>query len=421
MRGETARAGLWAARRAGLVAAVVTLAACGSTVDSVGYNGSGGMVLHPLTGPASYPNAFRDLLLKADSDINSKIQGAFSLLFHGDASTQAIYVPVSGTNQAYIQDVFHSDIRTEGLGWGMLIAVELNKQDEFDHLWNYAKAIQEYTAPPDSGYFRSSCDTESGAAPCTDPFGMEQFVMALVFAHDRWGTTGASGDYGQDALALYEVLRHKQDQNGGIVDGVTDVFDDPTALAYDVPAVTAAGQTRPSIEMPGYYELWAQAVADPFWSRAAASARAHWVRAAGAMTGLVPVKATFAGAPVIGSDTYQPEAYRAQINMMIDQIWIGQNPWEVSEANMLLGFFSGQGIDSYGSAYTLDGSVLTPAHDPSLVAVNGMTALIATTTDRASYVDRVWNMATPTGVPRYYQGMLYMLSLLSLGGQMRVW
>jgi oligosaccharide reducing-end xylanase len=402
------------------MAAALSLAACGSTVDSVGYNGAGGMSLHPLVGPASYPNAFRDLLGKSDADIANKIAATFNQLFHGDPSTQAIYVPVSGTNQAYIQDVYHSDIRTEGIGWGMLIAVELNKQDEFDHLWSFAKASLEYTTPPDSGYFLSSCDAESGAQPCTDPFGMEQFLMALIFAHDRWGATGAS-DYGHDALALCEVFRHKQDQNGGIVGSVTDVFDDPTALPYDVPDETAAGRTRPSIEMPGYYEMWAQAVADPFWSRAAAAARAHWALAADPTTGLLPVRATFDGAPVAGSDTYQPESYRAQINMVLDAIWVGKASWEVDEANSLLTFFSGDGIDSYGSAYTLSGSVLTPAHDPSLVAVNGMTALIATTADRAQYVDRVWNLVTPSGVPRYYQGLLDMLSLLVLSGQLRVY
>jgi oligosaccharide reducing-end xylanase len=409
-------------RCAGLAAAFAAcaLAACSSTVDSVGYNGASGTVLNRLTPPASYPNAFRDLLGKSDTDINNKINATFAQLFHGDASTQAIYFPTAGTNQASIQDILHGDIRTEGVGWGMLIAVELNKQDEFDHLWNYAKANLEYTTAPDSGYFRSSCDTETGTAPCTDPFGMQQFVMALLFAHDRWETT-SPGSYGQDALALLEVFRHKQDQNGGVVDNVTDAFDDPTGLVYDIPDVTAAGHTRPSIEMPGYYELWAQAVADPFWKRAAASARAHWARTANPMTGLLPVKATFDGAAAAGADTYQPEGYRAQMHMIVDAIWVGATAWEVSEVDNLLGFFSGQGIDSYGSAYTLAGAVLTALHDPSLVAVNGMTALIATNADRADYVTAVWNMATPVGVPRYYQGMLDMLSLLALGGQLRVW
>jgi oligosaccharide reducing-end xylanase len=133
------------------------------------------------------------------------------------------------------------------------------------------------------------------------------------------------------------------------------------------------------------------------------------------------VRATFNGKAIAGSDTFQPESYRAQIHMMIDRIWIGQAPWEVVEANLLLGFFSSQGIDSYGTSYSLTGSVLTAAHDPSLVAVNGMTAMIGTTADRATYVDRVWNMATPSGVPRYYSGILDLLALLALSGQLKVW
>jgi oligosaccharide reducing-end xylanase len=431
-RGST-RTGLGGAPRAAAVAAVLSslvslvslvslsLVACGSTVDSVGYDNAGGMVLHPISGPASYPNPFHDLLGKSDTDINNKIAAAFAQLFHGDASTQAIYFPVAGTNQAYIQDILHGDIRTEGIGLGMLIAVELNKQDEFDHLWSYAKANLEFTAPPDKGYFSSSCDAEAGAAPCTDPFGMEQFLTALVFAHDRWGTAGASDAYSQDALGLLEVFRHIEDENGGIVGNVTNAFDDLRGLPYDVPDVTAAGRTRPSIEMPGYYELWAQAAADPFWSRAAASTRAQWQRTADPTTGLLPVRATFDGDPIPGSDTFQPESYRTQINMVLDTIWTGAQPWEAAEANRLLGFFSSQGIDAYGTSYTLKGIVLTPAHDPSLVAVNGMTAAIATTTDRATYVDRVWNMATPSGVPRYYSGILDMLALLALGGQLKVW
>jgi oligosaccharide reducing-end xylanase len=408
-----------AGRAAGAFALFVltALGGCGSTVDSLGYNGPSGIMLHSLTGPASYPNPFHDLG-KSDADITAKINAAFNQLFHGDASTQAIYFPVD-TNQAQIQDILHGDTRTEGMGYGMIVAVELNKQDEFDRLWRYAKASLEFTSGPKKGYFRSSCDTESGTAACTDPFGMEQFVMALLFARDRWGTV-ADIDYGADAVALLDVMRHIEDRNGGVVDGVINVFDASTALAVDVPDVTAAGQTRPSIEMPGYYELWAQATGDPFWTRAAANARAQWKRTANPTTGLTPVRATFDGDPVAGFDTFQPESYRAQIHMVLDQIWFGREPWEVAEANTLLGFFSGQGIDAYGTSYTLTGSVLNNAHDPSLVAVNGLTATITTNTDRLSYVDRVWNLATPTGLPRYYSGILDLLALLVLSGQFRV-
>ena len=50
-----------------------------------------------------------------------------------------------------------------------------------------------------------------------------------------------------------------------------------------------------------------------------------------------------------------------------------------------------------------------------------MTAAISTNADRATYVDKVWTLATPVGVVRYYQGILDLLSLLVLSGQYRVW
>src|SRR5690349_15626699 len=100
------------------VAASFALASCGSTVDSVGYNGVGGIQLRHVQGPATYPNAFK-LLGKADADVAAKIDAAFNQLFHGDPGTQAIYFPV-GTTQANIQDIYHnSEIRTEGIGLAM--------------------------------------------------------------------------------------------------------------------------------------------------------------------------------------------------------------------------------------------------------------------------------------------------------------
>src|SRR5262249_2767303 len=137
----------------------------------LGYDGPGGIVLHPITGPAVYPNAFRDLMNKSDADISTKINATFMQLFHGDAGTQAIYFPV-GTDQAYIQDILHGDVRTEGIGYGMLIAVELDKRDEHDRLWTYAKSTLQVMSGGAAGYFQSYCEAAGGAwTPGPDPFG----------------------------------------------------------------------------------------------------------------------------------------------------------------------------------------------------------------------------------------------------------
>ena len=46
-----------------------------------------------------------------------------------------------GTDQAEIRDTFHNDdIRTEGFGYAMMIAVQLDKRTEFDRMWTYVKS-----------------------------------------------------------------------------------------------------------------------------------------------------------------------------------------------------------------------------------------------------------------------------------------
>jgi oligosaccharide reducing-end xylanase len=404
---------------------VALLCGCGTTVDSLGYNDvsqPGETSLRPLTPRGPYPNAFRDVLGKSDAEIQAKLEATFAQLFHGDAD-HTIYYP-EGTGQAYIKDILHGDIRTEGIGYGMIIAVELNKRTEFDALWTYAKNKLEYTTGANSGYFLSSCDTSSTTTtPCIDPFGHEQFVMALIFAHDRWKSNTGAVNYAADAQDLLHVMRFKEDDNGGIVGGVTNSFDDATMLAYDVPSESAATYTRPSVEMPNYYELWAEATGDAFWTQAAATARAFWKKAANTTTGLMPLRATLADAtPFSGSENFVAECYRTHLSLVLDRIWFGSDPWEVDEANKLLTFFYGKGFDTYYSSYTLDGATaLDTYHDQPLIAVNGATAVIATMDQRAAFIAATWDLPAAIHVARYYSGLMHLLSLLILSGQYQVY
>jgi oligosaccharide reducing-end xylanase len=132
--------------------------------------------------------------------------------------------------------------------------------------WTYATAVLERQDGPGAGYFQSHCDTPTTTQPCDDPYGEQQMVMALIFAHDRWGST-TTIDYETEALELLNVLRHKEEENGGVVvDGVTNTFDVVSGLPWDVPTEMAAKSNigRPSIVMPAFYDLWAQATGDVF-------------------------------------------------------------------------------------------------------------------------------------------------------------
>ncbi len=68
-------------------------------------------------------------------ETRAKIDKAFQQLFHGDGQEERVYFE-TGANEngtlAYITDWANNDARTEGMSYGMMIAVELNKKREFD-------------------------------------------------------------------------------------------------------------------------------------------------------------------------------------------------------------------------------------------------------------------------------------------------
>ena len=409
----------------------VALSGCTTTTDSLGYDDIKDAAtelppptgLRPLSPRTSYPNPFRDVLGKTQTEIDMKIMGAFDQLFHGDPMSEAIYRTV-GADQAQIEDILHDDVRTEAQGFGMMITVQLDQRDEFDRLWRHAKSELRIAMGANEGYYNSSCDNVDGLSsmPCIDPFGMEQFAMALIFAHGRWGSTG-SIDYETDVLELLDVMLHKEERNAGVMTDVTNVFDDLTKLPFHEPKASASTFTRPSIVIPAYYALWAEATGDPFWSQAEDAGRIYTRDVSNETTGLVPVRAYFDGRPVTGGgwDAFRHEAYRTELNLALDEIWNGDDPWVVQTSDRLIAFFWSQGLPDYGKAYALDGTVLDPTKEIALVASNGAVAAIATRTERAEFIQEVWDMQTPTGGARYYAGVMDLLALLVLGGKFQVY
>src|SRR5690348_12634283 len=95
----------------------------------------------PVRGQGAYATGhYRNLFAEnghSQTEIQQKIDSAFQQLFHGNLTNETVYYD-DGSNSngplAYITDIKHNDVRTEGLSYGMIIAVELNKKAEFDAL-----------------------------------------------------------------------------------------------------------------------------------------------------------------------------------------------------------------------------------------------------------------------------------------------
>jgi oligosaccharide reducing-end xylanase len=216
-------------------------------------------------------------------------------------------------------------------------------------------------------------------------------------------------------------MQNKERENGRVSGGITSVFDPTSSLVREQPVSADAGYTRSALEIPAMYDLWAQASGNAFWSGASAAARAHLVASANTTTGLWPTRSYFDGTPVPNFDTYVAQGYRTQLNLALDALWGSSSAGESDEADRLLGFFTSQGVGTAGKIYQLDGTVVDATHQPGLVAVNGALAVASTRANRADFVNAVWALPIPTGDVRYYDGILYLLSLLVLSGQYRVY
>jgi len=75
-----------------------------------------------------YHNLFQEYGHTKDK-ISAKIDAAFQQLFHSDTSKAVYFEAGKNTNGllAYITDVNHHDVRSEGMSYGMMIAVQLSR------------------------------------------------------------------------------------------------------------------------------------------------------------------------------------------------------------------------------------------------------------------------------------------------------
>lgn len=204
-----------------------------------------------------YRNLFKEYLGKPDAEIQAKLDAAWNQLFYGDDDSERVYYPV-GEDMAYITDIGNSDVRTEGMSYGMMIAVQLDKQHEFDRLWKWAKTYMYQSEGPYQGYFAWHCTTKGqklDANPASD--GEEWFATALLFASARWGNGAGIFNYQKEAQEILDTMLHKEDTK---TDLATNLFNLEQKQVVFVPRVGRDSSfTDPSYHLPAYYEVWSRA------------------------------------------------------------------------------------------------------------------------------------------------------------------
>jgi oligosaccharide reducing-end xylanase len=323
----------------------------------------------------------------------------------------------------YIPDIKHEDVRTEGQSYGMMLAVQMNRQDEFNRLWKWTKTHMFHREGKFAGYYAWHCrydGTQIDAGPAPD--GEEWFVMTLLFAAHRWGSGEGIFNYEAEAQTL---LRHMLHNNEGKRGPVTPMFDRKEKQIVFTPHRPGASFSDPSYHLPAFYELWARWAADPadraFLAEVAPISRQIFRRAAHPVTGLMPDYSNFDGTPYRrrGHEHFLFDAYRTIGNVALDHSWFGRDPWQVEQSNRVLAFLAAQGPNCPNN-FTLEGKPLTKEFSPGLFAMAAVGALAADSADAKLFVQRLWDMPIPSGQERYYDGLLYFLALMQTGGRYQI-
>ena len=391
---------------------------------------------------AYYTGKYRNLFLEnghSRKEIRSKNEVAFQQLFHGDSATRKVYFEVGKNSKgplAYVSDVLHNDIRSEGMSYGMMIAVQMNKKVEFDALWNYAMTYMYISNPEHSseGYFSWSLKRNGTPnAETAAPDGEEYIVMSLCFASHRWGDGKGIYNYKGWADKILTTMRHHPIKRGMTKFGrrvVGPMVEEKDFMIRFVPDSGSWGFSDPSYHLPAFYELWAKwgPEADrSFWAVAADTSRSFFQKTTNPKTALAPDYANFDGTPFsrgtyTRSANFSYDARRTQMNWAVDWSWWQKDPREQLLSNRLQEFFKSQGMDTYGCQFILDGQPLDNNHAKGLVATNAVASLAATHALAKEFTEALWNTPIPSAFnERYYEGLLYMMAMLHCSGEFRIW
>ena len=377
----------------------------------------------PASKGAAYTGNYRNLFKEygySEDEINKKVESTWEKLFHG-TDDERLYYPV-GDDMAYIYTADTDDVRSEGMSYGMMICVQMDKQEEFNCLWKWAKTHMQHKSGEYKGYFAWQMNTNGtikSNTPASD--GEEYFATALLFASARWGNGEGIYNYHKEAQEILTTMLHQADDGQGV-----NMFNSEHKMPVFCPIGNAATYTDPSYHLPAFYEVWAlEADQDnEFWSEAAKASREYFRKATNASTGLAPDYSEYSGAARNEGNhgDFRFDAWRTAANIACDYAWWAKDDWAVTHADTLQSFFYDKGVENYGNQWTLDGSKeYSTDHSPGLVAMNATAGLAASAQKAWAFVEDFWNISPTTGTYRYYDGCLYMMGLLHCSGKFQVY
>lgn len=208
-----------------------------------------------------YRNIFKECGY-SEEEIEKRVKETFETIFYG--SEEERFYHEAGADMGYMEDTGNHDVRTEGMSYGMMVCVQMNRKQEFDRLWKWVRTYMYIEDGPGKNYFVWSCavdGTRNADGPAPD--GEEYFAMALFFASKRWGDGEGIFNYSSEARAILRECVHKGEPGHP----GEPMWNPENHL---IKFVTSFEFSDPSYHLPHFYELfalWADPCDHEFWKR----------------------------------------------------------------------------------------------------------------------------------------------------------
>ena len=365
----------------------------------------------------NYESPFKTYLGKTDAEIKEKMDAMWEHYFKGDNNSKVFF---DNGSEGYIKDINNNDVRSEGMSYGMMIAVQTGHKEEFDKLWKWAKNHMWHKGGDWDGYFAwQRNDSGSGGDDNCAPDGEMYFMMSLLFAANRWD----DDQYRKDALYIMDKMWNNPSHK---------LFNQGNYIIVFQPLGNGNDFSDPSYDLPAYLELfsrWAEKDTDK-WKKAVTAARDHLYKSSNTSSGLFADYSSFNGQPQSysynsNSTKYMYDAMRCAMNFGMDYYLFGADSTrEIEMANRIINFFEKDGYQH--ARFNWDGSNPQEQYTQGEAGANAVAAIaLRSTADSEEKIKKnlqnAWDTKFMTGQYRYYDGLVHYLAMLHLSGNFKIW
>lgn len=363
----------------------------------------------------------------SQEEIDAKLQAACYEVFE---SERRAYQDV-GDDMGYVADVKNNDVRTEGQSYGMMVCLQMGWQDRFDRIWRWCKKYMRNEDGPWAGMYAWHCrcdGTKIDLGSASD--GELYFVTDLLLASRRWGNKG-NINYLAEAQELLNTLASRE----------YSILNADHHLINFTPDRMGDGYTDASYHLPAFMEVWAESAQDgrsDFYRECAAASREFLHAACNPKSGIAPDQSDYDGKPLerkFGRFSFVSEfhydSWRVPMNITMDYNWYGKDAeWQKEYGEKIQATMASYGIREFPDQFSWEGGepafvmgaggYRTLRHSIGLVAT---IASVSMMTGNEEFVRHLWEMKLEPYEDGYYDvyydGLLYIFSLLHLSGNYR--